>query len=196
MTEQQPQGNKIPSWVWIVLVVGIVVSLIVGCAIGAVGGFLAGRASENNSLFGMRDSLRATQTPEVTTPPQPRNRSMATPQAPITDQLAGSVVAVIRTVVEGTPAEKAGLKAGDFITAVDGAKLSEDVTLSDLIAKHKPGDTVTLTLGGRMINRTRSVEVTLGQHPDDPTKAYLGIEYSQFAMPDISNWQQDQDSVN
>ncbi len=54
--------------------------------------------------------------------------------------------ALISEVLSGSPAEKAGLKAGDFIQAVDGVQLENPSALSEIIARHKPGDTVTLTV--------------------------------------------------
>jgi serine protease Do len=57
----------------------------------------------------------------------------------------------ITRVYPGTTAEKAGLKPGDFITAVDGAKLSAsdsefDDELSSLIRQYDVGKTVELTI--------------------------------------------------
>ena len=46
---------------------------------------------------------------------------------------------------EGTPAARAGLAAGDTITAVDGATLRDATSLSTVLASHEPGDSVTLT---------------------------------------------------
>jgi serine protease Do len=57
----------------------------------------------------------------------------------------------ITRVYPGTTAEKAGLKPGDFVTAVDGAKLSAsdsefDDELSSLIRQYDVGKTVELTV--------------------------------------------------
>jgi S1-C subfamily serine protease len=48
--------------------------------------------------------------------------------------------------VAGSPAEKAGLKAGDIITKVDSTTLDEHNTLSVIIAKYQVGDEVKLTI--------------------------------------------------
>lgn len=48
------------------------------------------------------------------------------------------------SVFTESPADKAGLKPGDIIVAVDDASLVLPVTLSDVIAGYRPGDTVTL----------------------------------------------------
>lgn len=49
-------------------------------------------------------------------------------------------------IVSGSPAEKAGLKNKDIITAVNGAKIGSSGSLSTLIGEYKPGDTVQLTV--------------------------------------------------
>jgi len=47
-------------------------------------------------------------------------------------------------IISGSGAEKAGLKEGDIILELNGVKITEDNSLSKLIAQHKPGDTVRL----------------------------------------------------
>jgi serine protease Do len=51
----------------------------------------------------------------------------------------------ISTVVAGSPADQAGLKVGDTITAVDGKKVSKGNELVSDIASRKPGSKVALT---------------------------------------------------
>ena len=51
----------------------------------------------------------------------------------------------VSTVVAGSPADQAGLKVGDTITAVDGKKISKGDELVSDIASRKPGSKVTLT---------------------------------------------------
>jgi S1-C subfamily serine protease len=66
-------------------------------------------------------------------------------------------------VVAGGPADKAGLKAGDVIVAVDGAKVDATHDLSTRILPHSPGDEITLTIvrdGSQQMLR-----VTLGTLP-------------------------------
>jgi carboxyl-terminal processing protease len=70
---------------------------------------------------------------------------------------------VVISPIEGSPAEKAGLKPGDVITAVAGDKVTSSDELGTAIRKHKPGDTVELRWqrGGA----ERSATVTLGATP-------------------------------
>jgi len=49
-------------------------------------------------------------------------------------------------VVEGSPAEKGGVKIGDIITKVDGEKITKDNSLSKVIAKKKAGQEVEVTV--------------------------------------------------
>lgn len=53
--------------------------------------------------------------------------------------------ATVREVGKETPAEKAGLKTGDVITAIDAYKISEPKELFEKIGAHEPGDKVTVT---------------------------------------------------
>ena len=88
--------------------------------------------------------------------------------------------AQIIEVIESSPAEAAGLKAGDTILSVDGKTFSEDQELADMIAAHKPADTVTFEVVGSD-GETRQVSVRLGENPDQAGAAWLGIRY-QMAM--------------
>ena len=66
-------------------------------------------------------------------------------------------------IAAGGPADKAGLQAGDIITAVDGTHVASVNEFVATIANYAPGDTVTLTVnrGGQ----TKSVKLTLGAQP-------------------------------
>ncbi len=66
-------------------------------------------------------------------------------------------------VVSGGPADKAGLKPGDLITAVNGQAIGSVNQFVATIANYAPGDTVTLTVkrGGQ----TKSIKLTLGSQP-------------------------------
>ncbi len=66
-------------------------------------------------------------------------------------------------VIDGGPADKAGLKTGDIVTKVDGAAVNEDHSLTSLLGKHQPGDEVKLTVVNG--DKTRTLTVTLGVMP-------------------------------
>ena len=67
-------------------------------------------------------------------------------------------------IISGSPADKAGLKNKDIVTAVNGVKLGASGSLSSLIGEYKPGDTVQLTVirDGKEI----AVNVTLGAYSE------------------------------
>jgi S1-C subfamily serine protease len=88
--------------------------------------------------------------------------------------------ALITDVVGGSPAADAGLKGstdeetfqlqrvktgGDVVVAVDGSPVVENNDLSKLVARHKPGDKVTLEV--IRDGNKQNVEVTLGSRPAD-----------------------------
>jgi serine protease Do len=53
--------------------------------------------------------------------------------------------AVVRDVMRGGPADKAGMVGGSVITAIDGTAIPSANTLTDLLDQHHPGDSVTVT---------------------------------------------------
>jgi S1-C subfamily serine protease len=90
--------------------------------------------------------------------------------------------ALVQSVEQGSPAEAAGLKAGDLqaqlhgqssndpvvlggdiITKVDGKDIKSSDQLAQLIAAHKPGDKVKMELVRK--KDTKTVTVTLGKRP-------------------------------
>ena len=68
-------------------------------------------------------------------------------------------------IFRGSPAEGAGLRAGDVIVAVNGEQITANMDLSTLILPYSPGDTVTLRVLRE--NSTREIEVTLGERPSE-----------------------------
>jgi S1-C subfamily serine protease len=91
---------------------------------------------------------------------------------------------LIAEVVSGGPAEKAGLEGGndkvrfqaaeyraggDVILQIDGQNIVEENDLARVIAAHKPGDKVTLTV--LHDDQREKVELTLGKRPDKPSSS-------------------------
>ncbi|HEX8763019.1 MAG TPA: trypsin-like peptidase domain-containing protein [Candidatus Saccharimonadales bacterium] len=70
-----------------------------------------------------------------------------------------------RSILSGSPAEKAGIKEGDIITKVDGEKVDETHSLTSLLGKHKVGDTITVTIVRD--GNERPIDVTLSAAPED-----------------------------
>ncbi len=59
---------------------------------------------------------------------------------------------VVSGVYEDGPADKAGLQSGDVLVSVDGKQVYDARSMLDMIAQHKPGDTVRLE-GIRKVQR-------------------------------------------
>jgi putative serine protease PepD len=76
---------------------------------------------------------------------------------------ANSGGAKVGSVVSGSPADKAGLKAGDVITAIGGKQITTADDLTASVNAYKPGDkaTLTVTRGGS----STSISVTFGTRP-------------------------------
>jgi putative serine protease PepD len=74
---------------------------------------------------------------------------------------ANGVDGVKVTVVEaGSAAADAGVKVGDVITGVDSTQVTTPEQLRAIIASHKPGDTITLTI--RRGSGMQTLQATLG----------------------------------
>jgi putative serine protease PepD len=76
---------------------------------------------------------------------------------------ANAVTARIAGVPAGTPAAKAGLKAGDVVVSVAGTQVSTSDELAAAIAAQKPGEQVTITY--RRNGSLHSVQLTLANRP-------------------------------
>ncbi len=49
-------------------------------------------------------------------------------------------------VVSGSPADKAGIRENDIITAINGEEINENNTLTNILSQYNPGDEVELTI--------------------------------------------------
>jgi len=79
-------------------------------------------------------------------------------------ELSGSTTAArVVSVRANTPAAKAGLHAGDVITALDGKGLTSSVALQEAISTRQPGDHVSLTFTRNGTSHT--VQLTLATRP-------------------------------
>jgi len=72
---------------------------------------------------------------------------------------------VVTRVIKDTPADKAGLKEGDIILAIDGREVNGRQQLSLRIAESRPGAEVTLTLWRD--KKEMKVKVSLSERTDD-----------------------------
>jgi S1-C subfamily serine protease len=66
-------------------------------------------------------------------------------------------------IVADSPAEDAGLQAGDIVTAIDGRRIDASQGLDDVLSLYGPGDMLTLSV--LRDGQTIEVAVTLGTRP-------------------------------
>jgi putative serine protease PepD len=71
---------------------------------------------------------------------------------------------LVTQVQSGGPAARAGIKAGDLITAINGTTTPDQATLADVLAGLNPGQSVTVAIV-RASGAKQTVRVTLGQYP-------------------------------
>jgi putative serine protease PepD len=81
-----------------------------------------------------------------------------------TSTAAGTTAgALVQSVASGSPADDAGLRAGDTVTALAGTRVEGGNDLVAAVAAHAPGDRVTVQI--RRGSESRDVSVTLGTQP-------------------------------
>jgi len=80
--------------------------------------------------------------------------------------------AVIGEVEDGSPADEAGLQAGDIVTAIDGEELQNYLQIGNKIASMRPGKEVTLTINRN--GEIREIPVTLGSAGEETETADAG----------------------
>lgn len=78
----------------------------------------------------------------------------------LTDATGGAGVG---SVSSGSPADRAGLRDGDVITAVDGKRVSSSADAVEAIDSHAPGDRIGISF--RRGGLSQSVTVTLAERP-------------------------------
>ena len=105
--------------------------------------------------------------------------------------------AVLTTVAEGQPAQKAGLQRGDVITEFNGKPVADSDTLVSMVIGTKPGTTIPLTVYRE--GQRKSINITIGEldleaeqgtptQPDadtEPTSAGFGMTIEPVT-PDIA----------
>jgi serine protease Do len=73
--------------------------------------------------------------------------------------------ALVNAVEKGSPAEKAGVEAGDIITKFDGKPVSTSSELPRIVGSTKPGSKASIELWRN--GNSRDVTVTVGELPED-----------------------------
>ena len=65
----------------------------------------------------------------------------------------------VAEVTAGGAAEAAGIERGDIITEMDGVKVDDGATVSEIVGKHRPNDRMTVTV--KRGNKVKQIEVVL-----------------------------------
>jgi serine protease Do len=103
----------------------------------------------------------------------------------LTDQLGeyfgteGDQGALVTEVERRSPAEKAGIKAGDVIVEADGDEVSDGMDVAEALEDFEEGDTVTLTV----LRDGQRVHIDVEVEEGEGTDFYGG--YNFFSLPDI-----------
>jgi Do/DeqQ family serine protease len=87
-----------------------------------------------------------------------------TPTIAETSGLSEPEGVVLRNVLSGGPAEKAGLQQGDIITAIDGKKVATTGDLLDIVREAGPGKKVQVTVWRN--KKAEKFTVTLTERPE------------------------------
>ena len=88
-------------------------------------------------------------------------------------ELMGGPGLVVMHVVEGSPAEESGLLLADIILAVDETEIGDFKQFAGIIRSHEPGDGITLSVFRD--GEEQELKITLGEHPEEKGRAYLGV---------------------
>jgi hypothetical protein len=184
-------------WRVVALIAGIILLVGVGAVLG--GGLVYAQ-------MGGRDARHA----QIVVAPRviERNRRFVIPRSPrefVFDDVfchldldssleAAEHGVLVLEVIDDSPAAIAGLEVCDIITHVDGESVEDAESLVDVVAEHKPGDDVTVTVFKPGKAETVEIAVTLAEHPDGETLAYLGVRVGGAFEIDIECGEEDCDS--
>jgi len=89
--------------------------------------------------------------------------------------------AVVMSVTEGSPADEAGLQAGDLIVKANETTIESSQDLIDALGQLSPGDQVQLQI--ERGDETLTIDVTLAAHPEAQDRAFLGVFLAPEMMP-------------
>ena len=178
----EEEKRRIYSVVAIVALAMLFLNCAAGALAGGVAGLVVGRRQARTMAeqavqgqLGVRPQLRQELRKRLTEEqvlPQPGPQGRQPPIGGLRPEMQG---AIVHEVIEGTPADQAGLVIGDIIVRVDRTPIDLQHELPDVIQQYWPGDVVTVSVV--RAGEVESVRVKLGEHPEEPGRAYLGIYF-------------------
>jgi Do/DeqQ family serine protease len=91
-----------------------------------------------------------------------------TPEIADSFRLSSTSGALIRSVLPGGPAERAGLRPGDILVAIEGNPVKDPSSMLNLVAALVPGKPATIRL--QRENKTLEVKLTVGTRPTQQSR--------------------------
>lgn len=166
--------TKTNRTVLIAIVTGVITLLLglcLGALVGGAGGFLVGKQAGQRAVEQMLPN------------PEEWPSIEATPELPGRPDALMSGGAWVREVMNGSPAEKAGLREDDIIIGVDDTPIDANHRLVDVLSTYAPGDRVVLQIVRD--GEAQTVKVTLGESETDAQRPYLGIRYFDMTVDEM-----------
>ncbi|HLO97950.1 MAG TPA: trypsin-like peptidase domain-containing protein [Fimbriimonas sp.] len=99
--------------------------------------------------------------------------------------------AYVEDIAPGTPADKAGIKAGDIIQKVNGIDVVGQIDLRNMMLQHAPGTTISVVYKRGDTTKTVSIKLEEGTKPPAPkveTKPNIDELGDIFGNPDLKQW--------
>ena len=104
----------------------------------------------------------------------------------MTASFYGMVPGMYVAEVTSEAAQNSGLKQYDIITSIDGVEVTSSTTITSVVSKKSPGDTVTVTVARLLESKTEvELTVTLSQVEPEETTANSGVP----GRPGVNGWE-------
>ncbi len=123
----------------------------------------AGLAVSASTPFAYAGEGEGALPPALPAPAPLRPAFAGPPWLGVTMNAGGDIGVAVEHVVRGSPAEKAGVRAGDRIVGIDGAKTTAPGHVTRAVGSHRAGETVSLELERR--GSATTVAVVLAPRP-------------------------------
>jgi S1-C subfamily serine protease len=81
---------------------------------------------------------------------------------------------VVAQVIEGSPAQAAGLERGDIIEKIDGKDVATSKQVQELVRSHKVSDTLNFLILRNKVGK--AVSINIGQYPNSSGEEGQGLE--------------------